>query len=68
MSKFTEQLLTIIAIIVLAILIYALDYNDTKVEQLKEGRINNIEQRLTYQEQYMYQVQVDIDNLYRVVE
>lgn len=27
-----------------------------------------LEQRLTYQEQYMHQAQADIDNLYRVVE
>ena len=34
----------------------------------KETRINNIEERLTKQENYMHQVEADIDNLYRSVE
>lgn len=66
--KFIENILTLITVIVLAVLIYALDYNDTKVEKTKEARLDNIEARLEQQMNYIHELEADVDNLYRVVE
>lgn len=66
--KFIENILTLITVIVLAVLVYALDYNDTKIEQTKETRLNTIESRLNEQMNYIHQLEADVDNLYRVVE
>ena len=62
--EWIEKILILIITVVLIILVYAIDHN----EAAKEDRINNIDARLTQQEEYMHSVQADIDNLYRVVE
>lgn len=41
-----EYIVTIVLVIVLIIFIYAVDYNNTTIEQEKENRINTIETRL----------------------
>lgn len=66
--KFIENILTLITVIVLAVLVYALDYNDTKIEQTKETRLNTIESRLNEQMNYIHQLEADVDNLYRIIE
>lgn len=63
-----QYIIAILAVLVIAICIYGQADRDIKKALEKENRINVIEQRLTYQEQYMHKVQADIDNLYRVVE
>lgn len=67
-DEFIENVATFITIIVLAILIYALDYNNTKIEQAKESRLNNIETTLQTQMNYIHKLEADVDNSYRVVE
>ena len=63
-----EYIVTIVLVIVLIIFIYAVDYNNTKVEQEKKNRINRIETRLEQQMNYIHDLEADVDNLYRVVE
>lgn len=55
-------------VVIIGIAIHISAKAEEKYVQDKEDRINNIEERLTKQEQYMHQVQADVDNLYRVVE
>ena len=49
-----EYIVTIVLVIVLIIFIYVVDYNNTKVEQEEENRINNIETRLEQQMNYIH--------------
>ena len=68
---FKEHLAYIVAIIfvfVMAITIYGQANKDIMRAREKENRINNIEMRLTKQENYMHQVQANLDNLYEVIE
>lgn len=58
----------ILFIIVLAILVYAQESFNIRIDQTKENRINSIEARLEQQMNYIHQLEADVDNLYRVVE
>lgn len=60
-----KHLAIILFIVVLAILIYAQENYDNRIEQ---DEINNIETRLQKQENYMHEAQAKIDNLYRRIE
>lgn len=62
-----EQIITIIAVIVLAFLIYGMDYNDKKVEQARELRLNSIEIRLQQHTHYIDDLEADVDNLKEVL-
>lgn len=55
-----------VIVFIIAILIYGQADRDIKAMQEKENRINTIEDRLIKQEQYMHQVQADVDNLYEI--
>lgn len=61
-------IVAIIFVLVMAICIYGqADKDITRVRE-KENRINNIEMRLTKQENYMHEVQADLDNLYKIIK
>ena len=66
--EFIRNMIILVIAILLIILIYAVDYNNTKVEQEKKNRINRIETRLEQQMNYIHDLEADVDNLYRVVE
>lgn len=65
MSK--EYIATIVIAILLVILIYVVDYNNTAIEQEKENRINRIETRLEQQMNYIHDLEADVDNLKEVL-
>ena len=62
-----EYIVTIVLVIVLIIFIYVVDYNNTKVKQEKENRINRIETRLEQQMNYIHDLEADVDNLKEVL-
>lgn len=67
---FKEHIAYIVAIafvLVMAIAIYGQADKDIVRVREKENRINNIENRLTKQENYMHEVKADLDNLYKIV-
>lgn len=57
-----NYIIIIFIVAVIGFLIHAQNYKEST------ERVDNIEQRLSQQEEYMHQVQADVDNLYRVVE
>ncbi len=52
----------------MAVCIYEQASKDIQEAKEKENRINNIENRLTKQENYIHGVNADIDNLYKVIK
>lgn len=66
--EFIRNMIILVIAILLVILIYAVDYNNTIIEKEKENRINRIETRLEQQMNYIHDLEADVDNLYRVVE
>ena len=67
---FKDHMCYIVAIIfvfVMAIAIYGQADKDMARAREKENRINSIEIRLTKQENYMHEVQADLDNLYKII-
>lgn len=68
---FREHICYIVAIVfvfVMAICVYGQADRDIQEAREKENKINTLENRLTKQENYMHEVQADIDNLYEVVK
>ena len=63
-----SYIIATLAVLVIAICVYGQADRDIKKAQEKVNRINALEQRLTKQEEYIHQVQADVDNLYKVVE
>lgn len=61
-------ILAIIFVLVIAICVYGQANKDIMRAREKENRINNIEMRLTKQENYMHEVQADLDNLYKIIK
>lgn len=57
-------IVAIVFVLVMAICIYGQANKNIMKAREKENRINTIEMRLTKQENYMHEVQADLDNLY----
>ena len=68
---FKDHLCYIVAIVfvfIMAICIYGQADKDIAKAREKENKISNIENRLTKQENYMHEVQADLDNLYKIIK
>lgn len=61
-------IVAIVFVLVMAICVYGQANKDIMRAREKENRINNIEMRLTKQENYMHEVQADLDNLYKIIK
>ena len=68
---FKDHICYIVAIVfvfIMAICIYGQADKDIAKAREKENKISNIENRLTKQENYMHEVQADLDNLYKIIK
>lgn len=66
-KEFIKDMIILVIAILLIILIYVVDYNNTTIEQEKENRINRIETRLEQQMNYIHDLEADVDNLKEVL-
>lgn len=68
---FKDHICYIVAIVfvfIMAICIYGQADKDIARAREKENKISDIENRLTKQENYMHEVQADLDNLYKIIK
>ena len=67
-EKHVAYIVAIVFVLVMAMCIYGQADRDIVRAREKENRINAIENRLIKQENYMHEVQADLDNLYKIIK